>query len=58
MDRAVDGRGDFAPALSARGHKLSEGALLDFGAAQTICVVDHGYVAASESRRDGQAVGF
>ncbi len=44
--------------LTARGHKLSEGTLLDFGAAQTILRVDHGYIAASESRRDGCAVGF
>jgi gamma-glutamyltranspeptidase / glutathione hydrolase len=44
--------------LRARGHRLSEGTMLDFGAAQTILRVDHGYVAASESRRDGCAVGF
>ena len=44
--------------LEARGHKLSVGSMLDFGAAQTILRVDHGYIAASESRRDGCAVGF
>ena len=44
--------------LRARGHRLSEGTFLDFGAAQTILRIDRGYVAASESRRDGCAVGF
>jgi len=44
--------------LEARGHKLSIGSMLDFGAAQTILRVEHGYIAASESRRDGCAVGF
>ncbi len=44
--------------LKALGHRLSEGTMLDFGAAQTILRVDHGYIAASESRRDGCAVGF
>jgi len=44
--------------LEARGHLLRGGSMLDFGAAQTILKVDHGYIAASESRRDGCAVGF
>jgi gamma-glutamyltranspeptidase/glutathione hydrolase len=44
--------------LSERGHRLREGTLLEFGAAQIIRRVDHGYVAASEGRRDGCAVGF
>jgi gamma-glutamyltranspeptidase/glutathione hydrolase len=44
--------------LRARGHRLSEGTILDFGAAQTILRVEHGYIAASEGRRDGCAVGF
>jgi gamma-glutamyltranspeptidase/glutathione hydrolase len=45
-------------AHAARGHGLSEGSFLDFGAAQTIWRTGHGYIAASEGRRDGQAVGF
>ncbi len=49
--RAVEG-------LEARGHRLAVGTLLDFGAAQTIWRTGHGYIAASESRRDGCAVGF
>jgi gamma-glutamyltranspeptidase/glutathione hydrolase len=44
--------------LVARGHRLSEGTLLDFGAAQIIERVGHGYIAGSEGRRDGAAVGF
>jgi len=44
--------------LVARGHRLTEGTLLDFGAAQIIERVRHGYIAGSEGRRDGCAVGF
>ena len=50
--------GTFRAALAARGHKLVDG-LLDFGAGQVIWRLEGGgYAAASESRRDGQAVGF
>ena len=46
-------------ALAARGHELADGGFLDFGASQIIWRLgDAGYAAASESRRDGQAVGF
>jgi gamma-glutamyltranspeptidase / glutathione hydrolase len=47
-------------ALRARGHKLTVAARdsLDFGSAQMIYKVEGGYIAASDSRRDGQAVGF
>jgi gamma-glutamyltranspeptidase/glutathione hydrolase len=44
--------------LAARGHRLTQATDLDFGAAQIIRRVDGGYVAGSESRRDGCAVGF
>jgi gamma-glutamyltranspeptidase/glutathione hydrolase len=44
--------------LADRGHHLREGTLLEFGAAQIIRKVDKGYVAGSEGRRDGCAVGF
>jgi gamma-glutamyltranspeptidase/glutathione hydrolase len=50
---------DMRAALEARGHRLAE--KVDeydvFGAGQFIYKVDGGYVAASDSRRDGQAVG-
>jgi gamma-glutamyltranspeptidase/glutathione hydrolase len=51
-------------ALEARGHKLKSVAdpYMDFGSGQFIWRLsddaDHGYVAASDSRRDGHAVGF
>jgi gamma-glutamyltranspeptidase / glutathione hydrolase len=47
-------------ALRARGHKLTVAARdsLDFGSAQMIYKLEEGYIAASDSRRDGQAVGF
>ena len=49
----------FRDALAARGHDLEDGGFLDFGAAQIIWRLgEAGYAAASESRRDGQAVGF
>ena len=46
--------------LAMRGHRLSLAARdsTDFGAAQLIYRLDDGYLAASERRRDGQAVGF
>jgi gamma-glutamyltranspeptidase / glutathione hydrolase len=44
--------------LTSRGHKLRDGTLLEFGAAQIIQRVEHGYIAGSEGRRDGCAVGF
>jgi gamma-glutamyltranspeptidase/glutathione hydrolase len=47
-------------ALRERGHQVTVAAhqSLDFGSAQLIYKADHGYIAASDSRRDGQAVGF
>lgn len=60
----VNVEGGFAPAvldeLKARGHKIVELAegYMDFGSAQLIWKLDGGYFAASDPRRDGQAVGF
>ncbi len=47
-------------ALRARGHRLllASADSTDFGAAQIIQRLDQGYFAASERRRDGQAVGY
>lgn len=42
--------------LSRRGHRISKGP--NGGGAQLIWKLDDGYVAASEPRKDGQAVGF
>jgi gamma-glutamyltranspeptidase/glutathione hydrolase len=46
--------------LEARGHRvrIMPRGSLDFGSAQLIHRLGHGYLAASEPRRDGQAVGF
>lgn len=46
--------------LKARGHRVDVAAAdsLEFGSAQLIYKAEHGYYAASDSRRDGQAVGF
>jgi gamma-glutamyltranspeptidase/glutathione hydrolase len=46
--------------LAARGHRLVRAPRdsLEFGAAQLIQRLDDGYVAATDRRRDGQAVGF
>jgi len=61
---------EIAAALAGRGHRIINieptfgaastpfGNQLSFGAAQMIYVLDHGYIAASDPRRDGQAVGF
>jgi len=46
--------------LAQRGHKIDNAAdsYMGFGAGQFIWKLEDGYVAASDSRRDGQAVGF
>jgi len=61
---------DVAVELQRRGHRIVEtestfdpastpfGSQLNFGGAQMIYKLDHGYIAASDPRRDGQAVGF
>jgi gamma-glutamyltranspeptidase/glutathione hydrolase len=51
---------DVPKELRERGHDLSVAARdsIDFGSAQLVCKTDNGYIAASDSRRDGQAVGF
>ena len=55
---------DLVAALQAKGHAMQSlnDPYMDFGSGQFIWrlsdEVDHGYVAASDSRRDGHAVGF
>jgi gamma-glutamyltranspeptidase/glutathione hydrolase len=51
---------DVPQRLRDRGHNISVAPRdsIDFGAAQLIYRSDNGYIAASDSRRDGQAVGF
>jgi gamma-glutamyltranspeptidase/glutathione hydrolase len=47
-------------ALAVRGHHVENivDSYMDFGSGQFIWKLENGYVAASDSRRDGQAVGF
>lgn len=60
----VNVEGGFKPEvladLAARGHKLTElkEGYMDFGSCQAIWKLEDGYLAASDPRRDGQAVGF
>ena len=60
----VNIEGGLAPAvledLARRGHRLTElqEGYMDFGSAQMIWKLEHGYAAASDPRRDGQAAGF
>ena len=51
---------DVAAELSRRGHLVQRASpdSTEFGAAQLIYKLEDGYLAASEPRRDGQAVGF
>ena len=44
--------------LERRGHQLLEQGPAQFGGGQLIYRLDDGYIAASEPRKDGQAVGF
>jgi gamma-glutamyltranspeptidase/glutathione hydrolase len=46
--------------LARRGHRITDigESYMDFGAGQFIYKLEHGYLAASDPRRDGQAVGF
>ena len=44
--------------LERRGHRLHEQGPAQFGGGQLIYRIDDGYIAASEPRKDGQAVGF
>ncbi len=44
--------------LKERGHKVSKSHFVEFGGAQIIYKLEDGYVAASDPRKDGHAVGF
>lgn len=63
LDVAVERgfRADVLGELESRGHRLTEAAPEDsfsFGGAQLIYKVEGGYIAGSDHRKDGQAVGF
>jgi gamma-glutamyltranspeptidase/glutathione hydrolase len=44
--------------LASRGHRILEPIPANMGGAQIITRLDHGYLGASDPRKDGQAVGF
>jgi len=44
--------------LVRRGHQVMKAHYFDFGGAQLIYKLENGFIAASEPRKDGQAVGF
>ena len=44
--------------LARRGHQVRVAPAPSFGGAQILCRLDGGYLAASEPRKDGQAVGY
>ena len=62
--RSIDLEASASPELRegliALGHQLESipDSYMDFGAGQLIVKADHGYIAASDPRRDGQAAGF
>jgi gamma-glutamyltranspeptidase/glutathione hydrolase len=49
---------DVIDELSRRGHRIRMGTPGDFGGAQLIYKLSDGYLAASDHRKDGQAVGY
>jgi gamma-glutamyltranspeptidase/glutathione hydrolase len=62
QDLDVGVEAGFAPAvlndLAARGHRIKQLPGARFGGAQLIYKLEDGYLAASDHRKDGQAVGF
>jgi gamma-glutamyltranspeptidase/glutathione hydrolase len=60
LDLEVSASSELRAGLIALGHKLESvpDSYMDFGAGQFIVRTDEGYVAASDSRRDGHAAGF
>ena len=49
---------DVAETLKARGHDVTIADFGQFGGAQLIYKLDDGYVAGSDHRKDGHAVGY
>jgi gamma-glutamyltranspeptidase/glutathione hydrolase len=49
---------DTVKGLKDKGHKISTSHFVEFGGSQQIYKVEGGYVASSDPRKDGQAVGF
>jgi len=60
LDLEASASPELRAGLIALGHKMESvpDSYMDFGAGQFIVKADDGYVAASDSRRDGHAVGF
>jgi gamma-glutamyltranspeptidase/glutathione hydrolase len=60
LDLEVSASAELRAGLAAMGHQFAAipDSYMDFGAGQIIMRAEGGYVAASDSRRDGQAAGF
>jgi gamma-glutamyltranspeptidase/glutathione hydrolase len=60
IDLEASASAELRAALIAMGHRIAAqpDSYMDFGAGQYIVESEHGYVAASDPRRDGQAAGF
>ena len=60
IDLEASASAELRQGLIGLGHKMESvpDSYMDFGAGQFIVRTDDGYVAASDSRRDGQAAGF
>jgi gamma-glutamyltranspeptidase/glutathione hydrolase len=60
LDLEASATPELRAGLIALGHRLESvpDSYMDFGAGQFIVKADDGYIAASDSRRDGQAAGF
>jgi len=49
---------DCLSAYSSQNHQVYNGHYFEFGGAQIIYKLEDGYLAASDTRKDGQAVGY
>ena len=60
IELEISASAELRAGLAAMGHEFASIAdpYMDFGSGQMILRAEHGYVAASDPRRDGQAAGY